>query len=212
MSVAILLHVASGALAVAAMIVAFAARKGGRLHRLGGKVFVGAMAVSLVLAVYLAVMKEDLFIGMIAVFSAFFVYTGWRLAAHRKPEVVLADRVTVWTMLVVGAGMICFGPVMLWRGDDLGVVMIVFGIAALLFGLGDLLRLKGWPTGKERLRLHVIRMGAASIATVTAPTVVNIRTEPEFIAWLTPAVILTPVIAYWSQRVAAGKVALRDAA
>lgn len=210
MSTPLLLHVVGGFAALLAMIVAYAMKKGSRWHKLAGKSYVAAMAVSLVMGLLLSVQNRDLFLGMISIFSAYFVYTGWRLAARKGPEVIVWDKLIVFSLMVVGIGMVLYGTWMLMGSDGQGVVMVVFGLTSILFGSGDLKNLKGWPTGKERIRMHLARMGGASIATLTAPTVVNIRTEPEFIAWLAPGVLMTPLLTYWGRRVSQGKMSLRD--
>jgi len=212
MSLPLLLHVVGGFGALVAMIVAVAVRKGSDLHRTAGKVYVAAMAASLAMALVVSVQTSNLFLTMIAVFSAYFVYTGWRLGAHRSADVTFADRMVVGALMMVGIAMLAYGAWMLVHREDLGVVMVVFGVASVVFAGFDLTKRGGWPTGKERIRLHVTRMGAASIATLTAPTVVNIRTEPEFISWLLPSILVTPLIARWASRVGQGKMSFRDRA
>ncbi|MBK7964987.1 MAG: hypothetical protein IPK10_06675 [Bacteroidetes bacterium] len=43
------------------------------------------------------------------------------------------------------------------------------------------------------------------IATFTAFLVQNLHTDPSFIAWLAPTVILTPVIIYSTNKIKKGK-------
>ena len=91
--------------------------------------------------------------------------------------------------------------------------MAVFGAIGGSFALSDALRLQsGWPSGRERISLHLSRMGGASIATVTAVFVVNVATDPAFIAWILPTVVITPVIIYWGVRTKGGKDQLPKAA
>jgi hypothetical protein len=47
-------------------------------------------------------------------------------------------------------------------------------------------------------------MLAGSIANVTASFVVNVSTEPVWLAWIAPTMIITPVIIYWNPRVLKG--------
>ena len=44
-------------------------------------------------------------------------------------------------------------------------------------------------------------MGAASIATVTAVFVVNVQTNPAWIAWLLSTVVGSFAIAYWTKKI-----------
>jgi|TARA_B100000929_G_scaffold281854_1_gene261253 hypothetical protein len=43
-------------------------------------------------------------------------------------------------------------------------------------------------------------MMAGTIATVTAVLVVNVATDPVWIAWIAPTVVITPFIFYWNKR------------
>ena len=47
------------------------------------------------------------------------------------------------------------------------------------------------------LGIHII---GGTIATVTAVLVVNVNTNPVWIAWLAPTVVITPLIFYWNKR------------
>ena len=43
-------------------------------------------------------------------------------------------------------------------------------------------------------------MMAGTIATVTAVLVVNVATDPVWIAWIAPTVVITPFIFYWNKK------------
>jgi len=47
-------------------------------------------------------------------------------------------------------------------------------------------------------------MLAGTIATVTATLVVNVSTERVWIAWITPTLLIAPVITYWNRRTLKG--------
>ena len=196
----VVLHIVAGATALAAMTGALCTAKGGRWHRQMGKCYTIGMAVALALAIVISLLTVNLFLLLIGVFSAYFVYTGWRLTQTRDGTQNTADRITVSLMLYVGIFMVVFGLYMLVRGKSLGIAMAVFGIFALAPGWADY-RSSMWPVGKERIVLHLNRMGGASIATVTAALVVNVQTDPAFIVWLLPTIIGAPLIVYWNRRV-----------
>ena len=85
------------------------------------------------------------------------------------------------------------------------ITVAVFGGIGGGFAVRDLKSLGGgWPSGIDRIALHLVRMSAASIATLTAVLVVNVQTEPAFIAWLLPTIVVTPMIFYWVRRVRSG--------
>ena len=142
----------------------------------------------------------DVFIGLIAVFSAYFLYTGWRLAAIRDRAMRRLDRVALGGFLVCTLAMFGFAAVMFAQREGLAPVLVVFGLLSLGLLRADWRRRGGWPAGVDGVALHLSRMGGATIATLTAVFVVNVRTDPEFIAWLAPSAVLIPTFLLWSRR------------
>ncbi|MDB4224820.1 hypothetical protein N9850_13715, partial [Granulosicoccus sp.] len=156
-------------------------------------------------ATVVSIATANIFLLLIAVFSAYLVYTGWRLAKVKDGVKSILDLRLSLLMLVVSVAMIAYGIFMLTQGESLGVALIVFGFLGGAPALSDYKSPGVWPKGKHRILLHLNRMGGACIATVTAVFVVNIQTNPAFIAWLLPTLIGTPLIIYWSRRTINGK-------
>lgn len=97
------LHILGGAIAMAAGLVAVCARKGGRLHRSAGDVFVVAMVVMAVFAAVLGVLRPGQVINVfIAAFTLYLVATAW-LTARRRETAAGTPRIArhLWRM--------CFG-------------------------------------------------------------------------------------------------------
>ncbi len=55
--------------------------------------------------------------------------------------------------------------------------------------------------GRQRLQRHLTNMLAATIATVTAVTVVNVNMEPMWLPWILPTIVVIPVIVWWNRRI-----------
>lgn len=198
------LHVSAGCVAVAGMMVAAVCRKGGIWHKRGGKVYVLGMAITLLLAIVVSILTSNVFLFLVGLFSSYFVFTGWRLAVVRRGLRSQFDQFITQGMLFVSAIMIIFGAYRLATGVTMGITLLVFGIIAALPAWEDYKLGGQWPVGKERIKLHLGRMGGASIATLTAVFVVNVQTSPDFIAWLLPSVVITPLIVFWTRKVGAG--------
>ena len=201
----VLLHIAAGSVAVAGMIIAMVCKKGGLWHKRGGKAYVSGMALALLLATIVSVLTGNIFLFLVGLFSGYFVFTGWRIAAAQSGLRSKFDQSITWGMLLVSALMVAYGIFQLATGATMGIALLVFGVFAALPAWEDLKLGGQWPKGKERIKLHLGRMGGASIATLTAVFVVNVKTDPDFIAWLLPSIVITPVIIYWSRRVGAGR-------
>lgn len=82
---ALVIHVVGGAVGLVAGSISAATRKGGRVHRASGQVFVASMIVMAVFAIYLGFVipdqKVNVFIGA---FALYLVATGW--IAARRPD------------------------------------------------------------------------------------------------------------------------------
>ena len=55
--------------------------------------------------------------------------------------------------------------------------------------------------GKERLSRHLTNMMGGNIAVITAVLVVNPPFEPEWVWWVLPTALITPVIFWWNVKV-----------
>ena len=200
----VVLHITAGSVAVAGMIVAMACQKGGLWHRRGGNAYALGMAITLVLATIVSIMTRNVFLLLVGSFSSYFVYTGWRLAKARNGVRSILDQYVTWSMLFVSALMVVYGIFQIVTGITMGITLLIFGILAALPAWEDFKLGGQWPKGKERVKLHLERMGGASIATLTAVFVVNVQTNPDFIAWLLPSIVIVPFIIYWSRRIGVG--------
>lgn len=197
--IAVWIHIGFGSIALGGMLLAWLSKKGGKWHRLGGKAYVYSMALALIVATIVAVATFNLFLGLIGLFSAYLVYTGWRVASVRDGICSPIDRGATILMMVVALLMGAYGVWMLVGGNSLGIALIAFGFFGGLPALEDW-RNAAWPKGKERIVLHLNRMGAGTIATLTAVFVVNVKASPAFIAWLLPSVVIVPLIIYFTRQ------------
>ena len=194
------LHIVSGIGAVAGLIGALASRKGGLWHRRMGRIYTVSMTCALLLASIVSVLTANVFLGLIGLFSGYFVYTGWRLAVVKDGIRSPSDRLASLLMIACAFAMLGYGVYQVLNGQSVGIALAVFGVFALIPAWQDYKRGDAWPKATDRIVLHLNRMGGASIATLTAVFVVNVQTSPAVIAWLLPTVVGTPLIIYWTRR------------
>ncbi len=198
-------HIAAGSVALLAAAGALAARKGGPSHVRAGRTFALGMLVVFVTAVPMTVLRPNLFLLLIAVFSFYLVATGWRRARHRDGTPAATDWTAASVMAATALAMVIAGAERMRGGDPGGIVLIVFGAIGGSLALADVLALRRRAyRGRARIAAHLTRMLAGTVGAVTAFTVVNLSLEPELLEWLAPTVLLTPVIVYWIRRVSAG--------
>ena len=204
-AVLLVIHIAAGATALAAATVALLTVKGGPRHVRAGRVYACAMTVICVTAVPLAIAGSDLLLGLVAVFSFYLVFAGWRFARNASGRPRGVDWAAVAVMGLTGLGMWGYGGALFLRDDSQWVTLAVFGFIAVALSAADL-RYHRAParSGRRRIARHLTNMLAGTIATVTAVVVVNVETRPEWLAWILPTLLITPLIVWWNRRVLRG--------
>lgn len=200
-------HIAGGSIALLALVPAVVASRGngvrvGRNHRRAGLVYVGGMTAALASAYPLAVLLPSVFLGAVALFTTYLVASGWRWIRRGAADRVPLGRGLAVGMLIAAAGMVAVGVDQLRSGDGLGVALLVFAGIGGTLALQDLLALRAArPARRERVALHLGRMLGGAIATLTAVLVVNVTTEPEWLGWVAPSAVITPLILWRTAQV-----------
>ena len=175
-------------------------------HKYSGRVYHWGMIAVFVTALPMTYLNPNPFLFLIAIFSYYSAFVGWRLAVNRKGVPTIAEWGSVGIMGVTAVGMLLFGVYLLITGISDGVTLIVFGIIGAVMTRSDLKMYRaGGVKGKDRIIVHLGRMLGATIATLTAFVVTNFVFEPAFILWLAPTVLITPIITWWSIQVRRGR-------
>jgi uncharacterized membrane protein (UPF0136 family) len=207
-SVLLAVHIAAGTVGLIAALLSVlnkAFNANHRWHVYTSSAFVIAMATIFVTATVMSLLKLNIFLLLVGVFSFYLAFSGWRYARNRKGTPTGLDWTTAITMLVASGVMVVFAGYLFLTGNGRGVIIAVFGLIGGLLAFFDYRSLRrGGLKGKERIIRHLIMMLGGTIAALTAFTVVNINVQPALIPWLTPTVLITPVITVWSRRIRAG--------
>ena len=205
-SITLGLHIVAGFLALFGGAGAFLTKKGGLTHRRFGRAYVYSMAFVSASALALFVFDPTptrQFLAFVAVFSYYFVFSGYRVLSRKRPtdEPTSLDWAATVVLVAVGVGLLGFGITRLLDGVGFGTVMAVFGAISVGFGVRDL---RQFSTERSESRAwfyeHLSRMGAGYIATVTAFSSVNFVFLPPVARWLWPTVIGTPLIMFLVRR------------
>ncbi len=211
-SLLLVIHIAAGSAAMAAAAIALVTAKGGSPHIRAGRVYAASMAVVCVSALPLAVLGSDVVLLLVAVFSFYLVFAGWRFARNASGRPRAVDWAAVAVMGLTGLGMWGYGATLLLRGSSQWITMALFGFIALALSAADLRHHRGpLRSGRQRIARHLTNMLAGTIATVTAVVVVNVESDPAWLAWILPTLLITPLIVWWNRRVIRGAVSLRGA-
>lgn len=203
-------HITFGVLSFAGAATAIASRAASlphHWHQTGGRLFFWSMAGIFVTGLPMSLLNANIPLLFISLFSFYLAWMGRRYALNRRGEVTPADRLVVAGALAVFTAMATYGLYMLVAlSSSAGIVILVFGAIGLTNAVGDYrLQRGGGATGARRLAQHLGKMLGGTIAIVTAFAVTNIDFEPGYVVWLAPAVIITPLIIFWSARVQSGR-------
>tara|TARA_B100001765_G_scaffold201973_1_gene155647 strand:- start:97 stop:711 length:615 start_codon:yes stop_codon:yes gene_type:complete len=202
MDILLKIHICTGTIALIAAAVAVLSEKGKSLHIKAGQFYVFGMACVFLTAVPMSIMTNNLFLFLIGIFSFYFAFSGWRFAKNRSGKPAKIDWFAIYCMILTGGFMLLTATwyFMMDRMDY--IPLIVFGFLALSLGYQDFVTSKTQTAkGKERIAKHLTNMMGGSIAVITAVLVVNIDTEPRWIFWILPTILITPVIIWWRKKV-----------
>jgi hypothetical protein len=177
-----------------------------RWHVYSGTVFFWGMVVIFLTAIPLALLRSNTFLFLIAILSFYFALAGWRYATYRRGSPRLLDWGSAGIMALAAGVMMIFGVFLLSQRNMNGITMIIFGGIGAALSIADLRILQqGGAKGPARIAQHLTMMLAGTIATITAFVVTNVPVQPAFIGWLTPTVVITPIIVVWNRRIRGGK-------
>lgn len=196
-------HILAGSTALLAAVIPVVTKKGGMNHVRAGRVYALAMTIVFVTALPLAILGDDIFLLIIAFFSFYLVFAGWRFARNNSGEPLWVDWMAVSVMAATGLSMWIYGAIIGLSGDSQWVVLVVFGSIAVALSVADAQYHRNWSeSAAQRIQRHLTNMLAGTIATITAVAVVNLDFEPAWITWIAPTVFITPLIVWWNVRLA----------
>ena len=194
------IHIAAGSISLLTAAIALFTPKGERWHILAGRIYAIGMALVFVTAVPLAILGSSIFLFLIAFFSFYLVFAGWRFARNRQSRAHPVDWTAVSILAMTGLGMWVYAVVIGLQGSSQWVTLLIFGCIALALSVADGRFHWKQPGGARRVARHLTNMMAGTIATITAVTVVNVEMDPIWVPWVLPTVVITPLITWWNIR------------
>ncbi|MEO9482928.1 MAG: hypothetical protein ABJG47_05760 [Ekhidna sp.] len=195
-------------------------RKGGKNHVILGKVYVGAMWwICLSALSIITFYRFSAFLLVIAVLTFHTSFVGIRVVKRKKPG---SEKWYDWVVAIAtslfGAGLIGYGGFVYFSHSQtiLAFLCAAFGILTMKNGLEDL-RLFTKPNISEKhwwLYQHIGAMGGSYIAALTAfavqnPNIFMPNSSNQWLLWVLPGVIGTPVISiaikHWRKKLTVGR-------
>ena len=196
------IHILAGLVGLVSAALALSTEKGKKFHILIGKAYFWSMVIIFLTALPMSIITGNVFLFLIAIFSFYLAFSGMRFAKNRTGVPTRVDLIAVNFMFLSGVGMWILAIIFFIDSDSQFITLIVFGFLALFLGYGDFQTFKDQTAiGKERIAKHLTNMMGATIDVVTAVLVVNPPTNPEWVWWILPTVLITPVIFWWNKKV-----------
>ncbi len=162
----LLIHICGGIVGVLSGSTALVVRKGSRLHRRAGVVFVISMLSMAAAGAYVAFTKSQPTNVIAGVFTFYLVATAWLTVMRKEKETGRIEFGLLLVGLAAGTSSLLLG----WQtahnatasAGDLIALYVVFGSAALLAAAGDIrMLIRGGVSGAKRLVRHLWRMCVA---------------------------------------------------
>lgn len=127
------IHIIFGSIACLSAAAAIWVAKGKTAHRWWGTAHMVSMAVMVLTALAMAYLKPNLFLALIAIFTAFLFTSGWARAKNRSGKPSPLDLGLAALGCLTGAGMLAVGiGGRLPHAQGMAPVTAVFGVILLL--------------------------------------------------------------------------------
>ncbi|MAC08245.1 MAG: hypothetical protein CML74_00385 [Rhodobiaceae bacterium] len=196
------IHIIAGTIALFCAAMSVLSEKGKKVHVLSGRTYFWGMATIFLTAIPMSIISSNIFLFLIAIFSFYLAFAGMRFARNRKGVATILDWIAICLMIFSGIGMWVLAVIYFLNSNTQYIVLLVFGFLSITLGYADFRSYKNnSATGKERISRHLTNMMGGTIAVITAVLVVNPPFEPEWVWWVLPTVLITPVIFSWNSKI-----------
>jgi len=203
------LHILAGLISLVIAYVLLFIKKGNKRHKKLGLIYVYGMSTIFVTAIPLSLLGEfNPFLFVIAIFSFYLAFSGYRQGRDRNGAREQIDKVLGVFITATSILFYSMAVSLYLIEDSMWITSVVFGSIALGMGINDFRRMKivERPDFYDRTNLHLNLMLAGTIATTTAFIVTLNPFSIDWLNWVAPTIVGTPIIIYFSKRELAKKV------
>ncbi|MBN4065832.1 DUF2306 domain-containing protein [Candidatus Amoebophilus asiaticus] len=205
------IHIAAGTISLIVAPIAMMVKKGGKQHRLWGKVYFAGMTIVVITAIIISLYKTIPFLLMIAVFGYYFIVSGYRALFLKKLHAGQRATIIDWSISLFASlfnmGLIIWGIVHLigekissFSSVSFSVISIVLGVLGMTFVIGNIKGFFKLPKDKNQWFFnHMVGMLAGYLVTLGAFSAVNFYFLPTIIRWLWPVILGVPAIIIWTK-------------
>lgn len=205
-SILIIIHASLGGLGLVSGIVSMGAKKGRKLHKSSGKVFVYAMLASAIISIPVCFMPghKNMFLFAIAVFTIYLVLSGQRALLYKIKNL---KKIQIWKDWLISSIMFAFGLALLTEGifkllypNGPTVLFLFFGVASVFLSVQDFRFFANKnKSATEFIERHIGQMSGAFTASFTAFLTAGLQLK-HWIIWILPTVFISIWITYWIRK------------
>lgn len=205
-NILIIVHASLGGIGLTAGLISMASKKGRRLHKTAGKVFVYAMLASAMISIPVCFMPghENMFLFAIAIFTIYLVLSGQRALLyklnHLKNIKTWKDWLISSVMCVFGLALITEGAFKLLYPNGPTILFFFFGALSVFLSFQDFrfFSQKDKPA-TEFIARHIGQMSGAFTASFTAFLTAGLDLS-HWLVWVLPTVFITFWIIFWTKK------------
>ena len=202
------LHILAGFISLGIAYVLLFIKKGNKRHKKLGMIYVYGMSTIFVTAIPLSLIGEfNPFLFVIAIFSFYLAFSGYRQGRDRNGAREQIDKALGIFITATSILFYSMAVSLYLIEDPMWITSVIFGSIALVFSINDFRRMKivERPNFYDKTNLHLNLMLAGTIATTTAFIVTIEPLSTLWLNWVSPTIVGTPIIIYFSKRELAKK-------
>lgn len=198
-------HIVTGLGAVLIGIAPVLSRKGGRIHRLTGRIFAVLMAILLAAAWAMTALKMNAYLLALSASATLTLFSGLRVLGRKRPDLRRSDRAQAldWgvTLAIAGVGLLVLWQVLTSRNVGPAAISMALVYGALGMSSWDVwrfLRPTDWPFSPELWRYeHLWKMLGAWSAVLSAFSGNFLRFVPAPWSALWPTLLFQTLTVIW---------------
>jgi hypothetical protein len=199
------IHVPSGGIALITGLFAILTKKRSGSHTLNGRIYFASMLIVFVTSIVLSILINSLILLVIGMFSFHMAACGYRSMQQIKKNLqktLLPDLLAIGFGIVITLILLIIGGLLFYKGNAFAIVLLVFSITSFL-NTRNFYKISISTKQIEKLKAHIGFMSGSYIAAFTAFLVNNGNWFhfPQWILWLIPTLIGTPLIIYATKRI-----------
>lgn len=200
----LILHITAATFALLSGLFAIIFRNKIKIHRPIGKIYFWAMTLVFLTAVYLSVMKMNIFLFCVAFFTYYACLTAYRSLKLKKLHMGQKPAWFDWAIEVffgcMHVGFLVFAVFLLTGNNtSFGIISLVFGTFGIRGNYITIKRLKGQLEYRNYwLLAHIGGMSGSYIGALTAFLVNNNKCihAPNIVVWLAPTAFIIPLVVF----------------